>query len=342
MSSSIISSNINSRSATNVPSQFITKALSKALSKTMLLGILSVSVSGCIFEEQGIFAKDKNQQDSKDKAVEVVSFGFNQSSNTQVGDGQVDYIERADIKISRDNTQVTEKALFGKDNSRQDNDLTHYLLATGVSIETTDNYRKAAQVTIDDKLAYYLLWKDEETANTLREDTEYLPVDISGQSGVADDKSNQPNKGFMTILNRLPATKSTSFAFPEGSTCYVTRTKIDKDHVQFSSKDDSPYNSLADWRGDQSFKSEFAELSLGRNNDVAVSYISNAPQAKRSDRVKSYRGAVQLKNKVYEATIIPAQDWSQDSNPMTALVECQAYNKVAADFIEDEIKKVYN
>ena len=341
MSSSIINAKINSRSATNIPSQFITKVLSKALPKAMLLGMLSASLSGCIFEEQGIFAKDKNKQDSKDKAVEVVSFGFNQSSNTQVGDGQINYIERADIKISRDNTQITEKALFGKDNSRQDNDTTHYLLAKGVSIETTDNYRKAAQVTIDDKLAYHLIWKDKETANTLREDIEYLPIDLTGQSGVTDDKSNQPKKGLMTILNRLPATKVTSFAFPEGSTCYVTRTKIDKDHVQFSSKDDSPYKSLTDWRGDQSFKSEIAELSLGRNNEVAVSYISNAPQAKRSDRVKSYRGAVQLKDKVYEAKIIPAQDWSQDSNPMTALVECQAYNKVAADFIESEIKRVY-
>ncbi|MDO5769857.1 MAG: hypothetical protein Q4P13_10155 [Psychrobacter sp.] len=306
-----------------------------AFSKVLAVVTLSVSMTGCIFEEQGIFAKDKDKTDGDAQSVKVVTFGFGQTSS------QIDYIERADIKISQDHTQTTEKVLFGKAKESSTDSKSNYLLADALTIETSDNYRKAAEVTIDDKLAYHLLWKDKETASTLREDIDYQAVDLSGQSGVTGHTANTASKGFTTILNRLPATQSASFSFPLGAECYVMRHQYDKDQVRFSTGDVTDYNRLMDWQGDQSFKSDIAQLSVGSDNDVEVSYIVNMPKVDEDSGIQSYRGAVQWAGKVYSAKVIPAQKTQLNTDANQGLVKCQAYNKVAADFIESEIKRVY-
>ena len=82
-----------------------------AMNKVLVISLLSLTVVGCIFEEQGIFAKDKKANNTNNAtAVEIVSFSYHQRQN-QV----VDYIQRADIKITAERTQTTIKSLFGND-----------------------------------------------------------------------------------------------------------------------------------------------------------------------------------------------------------------------------------
>lgn len=300
------------------------------LSKALAIGLLSLPVVGCIFEEQGIFAKDKNDSDAA--AVEVVSFGYHRRQNQQV-----DYIERADIKITADKTQTTIKSLFGNDDTDNNKNNSNYLLADKVTVTTTGNIRKVADTVIDSAQAYHLIWKDDESGGALRHDIDYQPIDIGGKSGVEESAAT----GFSTLLDQLPATKEQTLVFPEGAICYVTRTEIDKDFAKFSTDELTDYSTLIAWQGDQPFTSEIAQLSLGTTNDVAVSFIANDSILDGDSGLKSYRGAAQFDGKVYGAAIIPAQESQLNDDPSKGRVDCQTYNKVAADFIESEIGKVY-
>lgn len=301
-----------------------------AINKALIISLLSLAVGGCIFEEQGIFAKDKKTNDAA--VVEIVAFGYQQRQNHTV-----DYIERADIKITAERTQTTVKSLFGNDNTDNNKNNTNYLLADKVTVATASNIRKVADTFIDSALSYHLLWKDKESGSVLRHDIDYQAVDISGKSGVGEAAAT----GFSTVLDQLPATQTQGLVFPEGAICYVPRTKIDKTSTKFSTDKLTDYSTLMAWQGDQPFSSEMAQLSFGTTNDIAVSYIANDLIIDAESGLKSYRGAVQFDGKVYDAVVIPKQESQLNTDISKGRVDCQNYNEVAADFIEGEIKKVY-
>ena len=264
--------------------------------------------------------------------VEIVAFGYQQRQNHTV-----DYIERADIKITAERTQTTVKSLFGNDNTDNNKNNTNYLLADKVTVATTSNIRKVADTLIDSALSYHLLWKDKASGSALRHDIDYQSVNIGGKSGVEAAAAT----GFSTVLNQLPVTQAQGLLFPEGAICYVAQTKIDKDYAKFSTDKLTGYPTLMAWQGDQPFTSEMAQLSFGSTNDIAVSYIANDSTIDAESGLKSYRGAAQFDGKVYDAVIIPKQESQLNTDPSKGRVDCQNYNKVAADFIESEIKKVY-
>ncbi|WP_227430190.1 hypothetical protein [Psychrobacter sp. I-STPA6b] len=279
--------------------------------------------------------KDNNGDDTsinKTNNIAVVSFGFNVNEK-----GNVDYIERADIKISSKHTTVIEKAVYGHDSDDHtgEEDIIEYMIAKDFKYSVKNNRYLAANTFVDSKLAYHLLWKDKQTGNTLRKDTQYIPVNISGKSGVSRDAK----KGFTTVLDNLPIVKNKKLTYPEGSICYVTQSKTNKDYVSFDSTDDTDFKSLAEWRATWGgSQAEVTETSLGSNNELPVMYMNNG---QLDDGHMIHMAAVKYNGKIYSADYVPAYNEQVNSNPDKGLVDCINYNDIAASFIESEIKKVY-
>lgn len=303
------------------------------LQKSLAIIALPLLVAGCGGEDSGDSTVQQGHggKDSKDN-IEVVAFGFNTEND------KVNYIERSVINIGPRKAKVTEIPIYGKDNYIGD-EPTEYLLADSFSFVAPANYRLAADVVVDSELSYHLLWKDKTTGNTLRQDFSYAPVNIAGQSGVSQDTNAET--GFNTILNNLPDASSKAFSFPAGSLCYTTNEKVDKLFIEFDEDDVTDYRDLTAWRSGQYSTAVFKNIMLGSNNDIPVSYIIEDIAEGYEDGYESYRGAVQYQGKVYEAFVNPARKWTQNSDPLKGMVYCETYNKVAADYIQSEIKKIY-
>lgn len=262
--------------------------------------------------------------------IEVVSFGYSS------GKDGVDYIERANIKISSKHTMVTEKAVYGHDSEdhADEENITEYLLADKFKYSVKNNRYLAANTFVDSDLDYHLLWKDPQTGNTLREDATYVAVNIAGQSGSSQDSLT----GFNTILNNLPAIKQDSFSFPAGSLCYIKQSKTDKDYVTFDSSDIRKIRDLVAWKAEWDSQAKFIDASVGSYNNLPVVYTQYARQ---DNGHIIYPAAVFYDGKVYNADYVPAYKEDINSNPQKGLVSCDTYNEIAANFIESEIRKVY-
>lgn len=303
-----------------------------ALSKALGLIVLPILISGCGGGDGDSQYVSGGGSAGNSSAIEMVAFGFNTAINQQV-----DYIERADIKITTGQTRVIEQTLFGKDSTSDNKKVTEYLLADKFQYSSLGNAQLAANTYVDSALSYHLLWKDSNNNNTLRKDVQYQPINIAGQAGVSANTA----KGFNTILNQLPGTKAKTLVFPQGAQCYNNTHKVDQSYFEFDENDVTDYRDLTAWRSAQYRQAKFANVKVGSNNTIAASILIEDPRDGYPTGYESYRGAVQYKGKVYEAFVNPAREWSQNDDPSKALVYCENYNKIAADFIEAEIKRAY-
>lgn len=302
----------------------------KAMTLNKVLGImlLPMVISGC-GEDDGSYVIGDG---TNNKAIEIVAFGFNTDKNQKV-----DYIERADIRMATGNTRITEKPLFGKDSTSNSKEVMEYLLADKFEFSSLGSTQLAANTNVDSALKYHLLWKDGNNNNTLRKDVQYRPINIAGQAGVGSNKA----KGFTTILNKLPGTQNKTLVFPKGAQCYTNAHKVDRSYFEFDDTDVTNYRDLTAWRSAQYRQAKFANVNVGSNNTIAASILVEDPRDGYETQYRTFPGAVQYRGKVYEAVVNRAREWPENEDPNKALVYCENYNKIAADFIEAEIKRAY-
>lgn len=143
----------------------------------------------------------------------------------------------------------------------------------------------------------------------------------------------------LTQFNKIP----NSVSFPEGSVCYIPQISNSFNYIDFSLDNFSSASSLLKWTQEHSNKQgrqliRTESFKVGANNQYDASLVVyNTNLAKNSG---NYTG-VAYKGKVYNADYNVKDKFSENIDVTKGSVYCLMVNKVAADFIQDQIIQYY-
>lgn len=168
---------------------------------------------------------------------------------------------------------------------------------------------------------------------------EMQAFNLSGISSSSYDSKTK--KGVYTDLNHYIKIPS-SVKFPEGSVCYVPKTSNSFEYFKFDINDESSYKSIKEWE-DARIKDKnlvrTKSLKVGANNEYNASvavYNSDVNDLNLLHAVVEYKG------KVYNADLSKKGTKSNNVNALKDNgVDCTSVNKVAADFLQDQIVQHY-
>lgn len=181
--------------------------------------------------------------------------------------------------------------------------------------------------------------------NKFNYQTTYKTLDLSDVK--ADDyRAGVPlsnSRGIMTALNhysKLP----TNLAFPAGSVCYIPVVSSERAFLAFNERDKTGYSSLDKWI-------EAAEARFNDDRDYSTSRfgvgINNKQKAAQvmffeyKDQPAYQYNGVEYSKDIYEADYIAEGNSNPNTNSFRGVVDCTIVNDVAADFLEDKIKRYY-
>ncbi|WP_296190405.1 MULTISPECIES: hypothetical protein [unclassified Psychrobacter] len=181
--------------------------------------------------------------------------------------------------------------------------------------------------------------------NKFNYQTTYKTLDLSG---VKADSYNagvtlSDSRGIMTALNHY-AKLPTNLAFPAGSVCYIPVVSSERSFLAFNEKDKTGYSSLDKWveAAEARFKDDrdysTSRFGVGINNKQKAAQVMFFEY--KEQPAYQYNG-VEYSKDIYEADYVAKGSSNPNTNSFRGLVDCTIVNDVAADFLEDKIKRYY-
>lgn len=174
----------------------------------------------------------------------------------------------------------------------------------------------------------------------------FTAIDLSGKG------QNAPKavQGIFTDLDDYSDYfKGINYSFPKGASCYVVNSKTNLPSYYFydgQSTDDKDLPSWVAsqsksnlWRNDQLVAIQVSNVvyeAIGKNNDI--------PAAHFQDQFGDYHAAVLYQGKVMQAEYTDGVNYEtpvSNTNPAKGKVKCDTYNKVAADYLAEQMKASY-
>lgn len=175
----------------------------------------------------------------------------------------------------------------------------------------------------------------------------FTAIDLSGKG------QNAPKavQGIFTDLDDYSDYfKGINYNFPKGATCYVVNSKTNLPSYYFyggqSTDDEKDLPSWVAsqsksnlWRNDQLVAIQVSNVvyeAIGKNNDI--------PAAHFQDQFGDYHAAVLYQGKVMQAEYTDGVNYEtpvSNTNPAKGKVKCDTYNKVAADYLAEQMKASY-
>lgn len=180
----------------------------------------------------------------------------------------------------------------------------------------------------------------------LTESVDITSFDIGGKGKNPSNRST----GVLTDLdNYKDYFKATSYSFPQGSKCYVNNSKTNVASYFFYGLNNYDQMTLQQWLADEQKSnieingksekvsaSDIVYESIGLNNDI--------PAVHFKDQLGNYHAAVVYQGKLYNADYSDGKNYDTPVNNTDLSkgpVECWAYNKVAADYLAEQMKASY-
>ncbi len=181
----------------------------------------------------------------------------------------------------------------------------------------------------------------------LSETLTFTPIDLSGKG------QNAPKavQGIFTDLDDYrDYFKGINYSFPKGASCYVVNSKTNLPSYYFydgQSTDDKDLPSWVAsqsksnlWKNDQSVLIQVNNVvyeAIGKNNDI--------PAVHFQDQFGDYHAAVLHQGKVMQAEYTDGINYLtpvENADPAKGKVNCATYNKVAADYLAEQMKLSYS
>ncbi len=175
----------------------------------------------------------------------------------------------------------------------------------------------------------------------------FTAIDLSGKG------QNAPKavQGIFTDLDDYSDYfKGINYNFPKGASCYVINSKTNLPSYYFydgqSTDDDKDLPSWVAsqsksnlWRNDQSVAIQVSNVvyeAIGKNYDI--------PAVHFQDQFGDYHAAVLYQGKVMQAEYTDGINYLtpvENADPAKGKVKCDTYNKVAADYLAEQMKASY-
>lgn len=174
----------------------------------------------------------------------------------------------------------------------------------------------------------------------------FTPIDLSSKG------QNAPKavQGIFTDLDDYrDYFKGINYSFPKGASCYVVNSKTNLPSYYFydgQSTDDKDLPSWVAsqsksnlWKNDQSVAIQVNNVvyeAIGRNNDI--------PAVHFQDQFGDYHAAVLYQGEVMQAEYTDGVNYLtpvENADPAKGKVKCDTYNKVAADYLAEQMKASY-
>jgi len=176
----------------------------------------------------------------------------------------------------------------------------------------------------------------------------YQTLDLSGKNASSYQKGNRPSndRGVFTDLNNFTEIPN-DIAFPVGSVCYVPVTDSQRAFFVFNNdKDKSGYNTLEDWAkaNEERFGSNQQVGTItpfkvvGASNEYRTSKVKFPAT---NDRIEYNYYATEFAQDVFNADYVDKGQIRPNDDDINGVIDCTVVNEVAADFIEDSIRRYY-
>ncbi len=175
----------------------------------------------------------------------------------------------------------------------------------------------------------------------------FVAIDISGKG------KNVPNPktGIVTDLDNYTSYfKSTNYAYPQGSVCYVANSKTNKPLYAFYKNAQRDQETLEQWLADE--KNTTIRVN-GNTQPVQIQNViyekvgmnNELPAVRYQDQLGIYHAAVIYQGTRYDATYTDGKNFEApiaNSDLSKGIVQCDLYNKVAADYLAEQMKLSYS
>lgn len=173
----------------------------------------------------------------------------------------------------------------------------------------------------------------------------YRTLNLSGTDASSYQKGNRPSddRGIFTDLNNF-TNIPTNASFPTGSVCYIPVTKSEEAFFVFNDKNKTRYQTLEDWievnedRFGDNQRYSTTTVKVGKDNNARAAQVTFFATDERPEY--NYYGAEYGKS-VFDANYINKNEQRPNEDSFRGVVDCTLVNDVAADFLEQEIKRYY-
>lgn len=305
------------------------KIINKNLITPVALTLLAFGLVGCNDDDDGIFGSIGSN--------EFTVTRFDKGIDRQTGR---EAIARIETEYSSGERDIDVTNIIGSFNTQNiDNSDEAIVLANNFEGTLEDRYIEVNGRKI--KRPVY----EKNSNDKFNYETTYRTLDLTGIK--AGDYSAGNNlggsRGILTDLNNYPNIPL-SAEFPVGSVCYIPVTTSDRSFFVFNDRDRSSYKDLDNWvratekRFSDNRDFRTTRLNVGGSNRQAAAQvkffaINNEPEY-------LYSG-IDYDDRIYEADYIDSNTSRPNEDSLRGVVDCTLVNEVAADFLEDQIRRYY-
>jgi hypothetical protein len=297
--------------------------MNKSMVLPIALSLLTFTLAGCGGEDDGIYGSGNSNE------LEINHF---ERLNNDIARIETEYSDgERDIDVTN---------IKGSFNSSTINDLP-VSTVLGKNFEGTleDRYIEVKGRTV--KRPIY----ETNSNKKLNYQTDYRTLDLSGKNASSYQKGSRPSndRGIFTDLNNFISIPN-STSFPNGSVCYIPVTKSNESFFVFNDKNKTRYQALEDWievnedRFGDNQKSSTTTVKVGRDNNDRAAEVKFFATNERPEYI--YYGAEYDKS-VFNADYINKDQQPPNEDFTLGVVDCTLVNDVAADFLEQKIKRYY-
>ncbi|OLF37131.1 MULTISPECIES: hypothetical protein [unclassified Psychrobacter] len=305
------------------------KKTHKRLFAPLVLSLLAIGLTGCNEEDNGIFGSGNNDK--------LTLTSFDKGIDRQTGR---EAVARIDTEYSKGERDIDVTNIIGSFNTQNINDLERSIVLSN-NFEGTleDRYIEVNGRTIRQPI-YEL-----NSSNNFNYETTYRTLDLSGVSAGNYSLGNNlaSSRGILTDLNNYPNVPP-NVEFPIGSVCYVPVTTSDRSFFIFNDKNRTRYDSIDDWvdmtenRFSDNRNFSTIRSDTGINNQLKTAQIRYFAFDNEPEYI--FR-AVDYDDRIYEADYIDSNATRPNENSIRGIVDCTVVNEVAADFLENQIRRYY-
>lgn len=297
------------------------------------IALLAATLSGCGDDEDSIYGLGNSNE------LEVTQ--FDKSIDRQTGR---EAIARIETEYSNGERDIDVTNIIGNFNTQTINDLDNsVVLADGFEGSLEDRYIEVNGRTVQRPIY------EKNNNNEFDYQTVYRTLNLAGVNVFGYRAGNGANaaRGIFTALNTYPSIGNNApsiLTFPNGSVCYIPVTTSDRSFFVFNNKDKTNYADLDDWidaaedRFNDNRDFRTSERSIGASNNNSAAQVTFF--ATNNDPEYLFSG-VKYDNAIYETAFIDKNAIRPNEDSVRGVVDCTLVNEVAADFIEDSIRRYY-
>ncbi|WP_367104678.1 hypothetical protein [uncultured Psychrobacter sp.] len=295
----------------------------------IVLSMVAIGLVGCNDEDNGIFGSIS----SNEFTVTRFDKGIDRQVSTEA-------VARIDTEYSDGERDIDVTNIVGSFNSQNINDLEQ-------SIVLSDNFEGTLEdryIKVNGRTVRQPVY-EVNSSNNFNYETTYRTLDLSGVNAGSYSLGNNlgGSRGILTDLNNYPNIPL-SVEFPVGSVCYIPVTTSARSFFVFNDKDRTRYDDLEDWveasenRFSDNRNFSTTRLNTGISNQLQTAQVKFFAFDNEPEYI--FRG-VDYDDRIYEANYIDTNASRPNENSSRGVVDCTLVNEVAADFLEEQIRRYY-